>query len=258
VSAIQEWVLGWLEAIVDVLPLGYAFGAGMLSTVNPCGFAMLPAYVALYLGAQEVGFYERSAALRAAKAFVVGLTASAGFVLLFAVIGAAVSAGGSVLVAAMPWVAVIIGGGLVVLGVAMLAGRSLSAGAFARLADRIGDARTTGIRGFFLFGVAFGAASLSCTLPIFLMVVGSALATGGFLSGLVQFVSYGLGMSLVLIVLTLGIALFREGIIVSGLRRAIPYEQRAAAALLLLAGAYIVYYWLFKGELIKPLVARFS
>jgi len=35
------------------LPFGYAFGAGMVTTVSPCGIAMLPAYVSLYLEAKE-------------------------------------------------------------------------------------------------------------------------------------------------------------------------------------------------------------
>ncbi|MFQ5893527.1 MAG: cytochrome c biogenesis protein CcdA, partial [Nitrospinota bacterium] len=64
-------------------------------------------------------------------------------------------------------------------------------------------------------------------------------------------VSYGLGMAVVLIVLTLGMALFKEGIIVSRLRGVLPYVGRAAAVLLVLAGSYIVYYWLFKGGLIE-------
>jgi len=40
----------WLGSVADLLPVGYAFGAGMVSTVNPCGFALLPAYLGLYLG----------------------------------------------------------------------------------------------------------------------------------------------------------------------------------------------------------------
>ena len=36
-------------------PLGFAFAAGMASVVNPCGFAMLPAYLGLYLGDGEQG-----------------------------------------------------------------------------------------------------------------------------------------------------------------------------------------------------------
>ncbi|MFQ5852498.1 MAG: cytochrome c biogenesis CcdA family protein [Candidatus Binatia bacterium] len=250
-SEIQQFVTHWLDVLVNFLPVGYSFGAGMVSTVNPCGFAMLPAYLSLYLGAQDRTFYQRSVGLRTLKALFVSFTVSAGFVLLFAIIGAGISAGGSFLISAMPWVAIVTGVGLAILGLWMLGGRTVYAGSFARLASRISDPRSTSIRGFFLFGVAFGAASLSCTLPIFLVVVGSALATGGFLYGLVQFVSYGMGMGLVMILLTLSIALFKEGIIVTGLHGVLPYVERAAAVLLLFAGSYIVYYWLFKGRLIN-------
>ncbi len=31
-------------------PLAYAFTAGAVATVNPCGFAMLPAYLSYFLG----------------------------------------------------------------------------------------------------------------------------------------------------------------------------------------------------------------
>lgn len=250
-SEIQLFVWYWMERLVNFLPIGYSFGAGMVSTVNPCGFAMLPAYLSLYLGAQDEAFFRRSVGLRTLRALFVGVSVSTGFVLLFTVIGAAVSAGGSFLISAMPWLAMAIGAGLVILGLAMFVGRPISARFFGRVASRIGDPRSTGVRGFFLFGVAFAAASLSCTLPIFLVVVGSALASGGFLSGLLQFVSYGLGMAVVLIVLTLGMALFKEGLIVSRLRGVLPYVGRAAAVLLVLAGSYIVYYWLFKGGLIE-------
>ncbi len=253
-SEIQQVVLGWLDALVNVLPVGYAFGAGMVSTVNPCGFAMLPAYLSLYLGARDGAFYQRSAGLRTVKALLVGLTASAGFVVLFAAVGAVVSAGGRIVISAMPWMAVGIGAALVALGLAMLVGRTVSAASLARVAGRIGSPGATGVVGFFVFGVAFAAASLSCTLPIFLMVVGSTLTSGGFLAGLAQFVSYGVGMGLVLTALTLAVALFKEGIVVSGLRGVLPYAERAAAALVLLSGTYILYYWLIKGELISQLI----
>src|SRR5262249_14403303 len=35
-----------------LIPLGFAFGAGVVSAVNPCGFTMLPVYLGLYLGAR--------------------------------------------------------------------------------------------------------------------------------------------------------------------------------------------------------------
>ena len=84
-----------------------------------------------------------------------------------------------------------------------------------------------------------------------LMGSGSALAAGGFFSSLSQFIGYGLGMASIMILLTLGIALFKEGIVVSGLAKTLPYVERAAAVLLLVAGGYIVYYWFFKAGLIR-------
>lgn len=252
-TELQQLAVSWLEVLLAYLPVSYAVGAGMVSTANPCGFAMLPAYLSLYLGARDSGFYQRSVGFRTLKALLVGLIVSAGFVTLFAIVGAGISAGGSFLIPAMPWIALFIGLSLVVLGLAMLAGRSVPAGFMGRIAGRFRKPGSSGVRGFFLFGVAFGAASLSCTLPIFLMVVGSALASGGFISGLAQFVSYGVGMGLVLIGLTLGIAIFKEGIVVSGLRAVLPWAERAAAVLVVAAGGYILYYWLIKGQLIKTL-----
>jgi cytochrome c-type biogenesis protein len=99
-----------------------------------------------------------------------------------------------------------------------------------------------GVRGFFLFGLAYGLASLSGTLPVFLAVMGSSLTAGSFFSGAGQFVSYSLGLTSVFLVLTLALALFKEGVI-SRLRRVTTCVHPVSAALLMLAGAYIVLYW---------------
>ena len=41
-----------LPGVIDGL-FAYAFTTGMLATVNPCGFAMLPAYLSYFLGDRE-------------------------------------------------------------------------------------------------------------------------------------------------------------------------------------------------------------
>nr|MDP9488225.1 cytochrome c biogenesis protein CcdA [Actinomycetota bacterium] len=196
----------------------------------------------LYLGANEEDFAKRSSLMRLLSALLVGATVSSGFVLLFAASGLAISAGGSALLALMPALGTVIGAALVLIGLWMLAGRTLYTGVFERLASRVGDPGAVSMRGFFLFGLAYGAASLSCTLPVFLAVIGSSLATGGVLAGAGQFLGFGLGMAAVLMVLTLALAFFKQGL-VKWLRRAVPYVQLASAVLLVLAGAYIIYYW---------------
>jgi predicted N-acetyltransferase YhbS len=90
-----------------------------------------------------------------------------------------------------------------------------------------------------LFGIGYGVASLGCTLPIFLAVVGAA-ASGA--STVLVFAVYGAGMALVLTALSVGAALLREGL-ARGLRRLLPYMSRIAGALLMAAGGYLAYYW---------------
>ncbi len=241
-SELQGLLSGWLSGLVTVLPVGYAFGAGMVAAVNPCGFAMLPAYLSLYLGAQEEGFAKRSVLTRLLHALLVGATVSSGFVLLFGLAGVVISAGGNALLEAMPWVAIVIGGALILLGLWVLAGRSLYFGVFERFASRVGDPGNVSARGFFLFGLAYGAASLSCTLPVFLAVVGGGISADDFLSGAGRFVGYGLGMASVFLALTLALAFFKQGL-VARIKEAVPYVQLASAVLLVLAGGYMIFYW---------------
>ncbi|MBU1566306.1 MAG: cytochrome c biogenesis protein CcdA [Proteobacteria bacterium] len=248
---VQVEVSQWLGQVAGILPFGYAFGAGMVSAVNPCGFALLPVYLTLYLGAEDSRFRDRSLFLRLMKAFWIALVVTSGFALLFGVVGAIVAAGGTFLMGVMPWIAVIVGLTLMLLGVWMFLGNTLSAHFFLGLAGKIGDPREMSVLGFFLFGVAFGATSLGCTLPIFLMVVGSSATAGDFAAGILQFLSYILGMGCVMQILTLGIAVVKEGVVVGALRRVLPYVQKVSALLLLVAGGYIIFYWLSSGLLLE-------
>jgi cytochrome c-type biogenesis protein len=243
VSALQELLTGWLASISALLPVGFAFAAGMVAAVNPCGFAMLPAYLSLYLGAQEEVFAKRPAGARALRALMVSLAVSSGFVLLFGAAGFVVAAGGHALLGAMPWVGVFIGVVLSVVGLWMLAGHSLYTSFFQRIAGRVGSPNLPTPKGFFLFGLGYGAASLSCTLPVFLLVVGNGIAAGGFLSAMTRFIGYALGMASVIVTLTLALAFFKGGL-VAWFGRAMPHVRLASAILLLGAGVYLVLYWL--------------
>ncbi|MCH7662788.1 MAG: cytochrome c biogenesis protein CcdA, partial [Chloroflexi bacterium] len=101
----------------------------------------------------------------------------------------------------------------------------------------------------FVFGTVYAAGSLSCTLPIFLVVVGSALATQGFLAAFGQFISYALGMGIILILVMVGTALF-QGTVLRLLKSAVPYVHRVSAMFLIGAGVYLLYYWIFFADAI--------
>lgn len=206
-----------------------AFAAGMLATVNPCGFAMLPAYLGLFIG-------DRSPTRRSAIA--VGATVSLGFVAVFLVTGLLVSSGIRAVVGWIPWMAVLVGVGLVAVGVAELRGVHL----LARLPGMRRSSADRSFRGLVGFGASYGVASLSCTLPIFLSLIAGAVASRSLVESLAVFLAYGAGMSLVVITLTLGLAVGRDRI----LRSLQPLRARLSTIsgwVLIFAGGFIVWYW---------------
>ena len=227
----------------------FAFAAGLASAVNPCGFAMLPAYLGLYLGSGLEG--EKPAPLRQfAQALLVGAAVTAGFVVLFGLAGAVIGLGASFVVSFIPWIGLIIGVLLTITGAWLVGGGKIYAGIAAQAASHIGNPGQVGIKGYFLFGISYGIASLSCTLPIFLVVLGLSAADSGFLHTVVNFLLFAMGMGLVILALTLGIAFFRSAM-VGGLRRALPYIQPVGYWLMVAAGTYIIFYWLTIGGLIQ-------
>jgi cytochrome c biogenesis protein CcdA len=172
-----------------------------------------------------------------------------GFILLFGVTGLVIGVGASFVVSVMPWLGMGIGVLLAVAGSWMLSGGKLYTGVAGRVANRIGNPNQVGFRGYFLFGLSYGTASLSCTLPIFLVVVGTTLAVSGIPAAVAQFVLYAMGMGFIIMLLTVGMALFQSAV-VSTMRKALPYIQLVSAGMMILAGSYIVFYWLTLGGLL--------
>ncbi len=245
----QAEISQWLTEAARLLPLGYDFGAGMVSAVNPCGFSMLPVYLTLYLGAGGTDFRKEGWRQRLLRGLWISSLVTAGFAVLFGTVGVFVSFGGSYLHSIIPYLTLVSGVLLLLLGGWMLAGRRLSFPVFQRISAAIGDPRDISSKGFFLFGLAFGAASLGCSLPIFLMVVGGSLTSGNFIGGLWHFICYIAGMGSIILFLTLGIALLKEGMVVGWLQKIIPWIEKISAVLLLLAGGYIIYHLFSAGLL---------
>lgn len=246
---IQVAISQLIGQVADFLPVGYAFGAGMVSAVNPCGFFMLPVYITLYLGAEEEDYVEQGLLSRIWKATWIAIMVTVGFGVLFGIVGAVVSVTGYYLMAVMPWFALAVGVLLMCLGIWILMGNSVSLPIMSRVVDWVGDFRKMSSLGYFLFGLAFGATSLGCTLPIFLAVVGSSVTAGNVVAGLLQFISYVLGMGMVMHILTLGIAMVKKRFVLGAMRRVVPYIHKISALFLLTAGAYILYYWISSGIL---------
>jgi cytochrome c-type biogenesis protein len=218
--------------------LAYAFGVGMVATFNPCGFAMLPAFLSYFLGLEGATRPDgRDAQATVLRALAVGATLTAGFVVVFGVLGLVLRPVLSTVQEYLPWVTIVLGVVLVGLGVFMLAGRTFTVN-LPKLTKGTDSREFTSV---FLFGVSYALVSLSCTIALFIAAVVTTVETESFLVGMGAFLAYALGMGLVIMVLTLALALARQGL-VRNLRRVLPYVNRISGVLLLVAGAYVAYY----------------
>jgi cytochrome c biogenesis protein CcdA len=223
------------------LPLALALVAGAVAAVNPCGFALLPAYLAMLVSDAPADGVQgtRGQVLRAAR---FSLAMTAGFVAVFGVFGAVIARLSLSVERYLPVVTLAIGVVLVVLGVWVLRGGHVPG---IRLAGRVGLAPRSTLGSQVLYGVAFAAASLSCTVAPFLAVTGAASRTADTGGVLLTFVAYALGMGSVVTALAMAVAL-AQGSLVHRLRSASPVIERVSGLLLVLAGAYIAWYAWFE------------
>jgi cytochrome c-type biogenesis protein len=201
--------------------------------INPCGFLLLPAFLSFYLGADERRL--PPAPTRVLQGLLVGALVTVGFLGFFALVGLPVSYGVGAIARAVPWAGLATGAALALAGLLTLLGKQLRLPAQLRVQPR----RERRLGAMLVFGVGYGAASLGCTLPLFLTLVGASLSGGGKLTA---FVAYGAGMAVVLMALSVLVALAREGA-ARAVRPLLPYMNRLAGLLLLASGGYLFYYW---------------
>jgi len=227
---------------VDTGLLALALVAGAVAAFNPCGFALLPAYLSVLVAGtpdeSENVRATRAAAVRAIR-FAVGMTI--GFVAVFGLFGAVVTPLALSIERYLPYVTVVIGVTLIGLGVWLLLGHSL---AIRGLAGR-GTGPTQRWGSQIGYGVTFALASLSCTIAPFLAVTSTALGAASWVNAMGAFVAYGLGMGTVVLVLALAVATSSAGV-AAKMRRAGPLITRLSGVLLVIAGAYVTWYGWFE------------
>ncbi len=212
---------------------GLAFAAGMVAAFNPCGFAMLPAYLTTVV--QRDGGGQIAALSRALGATAV---MAAGFLTVFGLFGLLTVPVASTVQRYLPYATVAIGISLVALGVWLMSGRDVPGFPVGR------DARwapTARLGSMFGYGVGYALASLSCTVGPFLAVTGSSLRSGSAMGTLLVYVAYAGGIALVVGVLAVAVAL-ASGAVIDRMRRVLPHVNRLSGAILVPVGLYVAYY----------------
>jgi cytochrome c-type biogenesis protein len=234
-----------------------ALTAGMLGAVNPCGFAVLPAYLSVLVAADRTDTAPGAVgrALRCAAALTLG------YVAVFGAFGLLLAPLAGRLGPRLPWLTMGFGVLLAALGAWLLAGRGLPALARAVRAPRL----TGSVGSTALFGMAYAVSSLGCAVGPFLAIVVSAVRAGSPVRAVALFLAFAAGMGVAVAVAAVAAALLRHSVL-ARLRRAGAAVPRLGGAVLLVAGAYLAYYGWYehrlatdpRGALGDPVVAAAS
>jgi len=172
------------------------FGAGMLTSMTPCIYPMIPITAGVICG---------SAGTSPARSRVVGLTLTyaTGLALLYATLGLLAGLSGTLFgtVSASPWARFTIANLLLIFGLAMLG--VLPVAAPTRLVQWAGRLEGGSYPAVFLLGASSGLVAAPCGAPAFAAVLTWVSTTGSGVLGFVYLFVFSLGMTALLIVVGL-------------------------------------------------------
>ena len=211
-----------------------AFAAGLVAALNPCGFAMLPAYLVFVVrgeGASDPETRTRTSMGLAAVGRALAATGGMGlgFLTVFGLFGALTIPAGATVQRYLPYAVVVVGIVLVALGIWLLLGRELTL-----LIPRYPGGRgtpTARLGSMYGYGVSYAITSLSCTVGPFLAVTAAGLRRGSLIGSASIYLAYIAGLTLVIGVLAVAAAVASSAV-VNRLRRILPYVNRISGALL--------------------------
>ena len=216
--------------------LSLSFIRGLIASINPCGFVLLPTYLMYFLGISANDPQAQRAPI--SRALTVGAMVSAGFFVVFFAIGAATQYWTNSLLENAKYATLVIGVLFVVLGIAILFGFKLP---FTTPRVDIGERDQT-VRAMFLYGIAYAVASIGCTLPLFIATLFQTGERRGYWAGVANVVAYAAGMALVVLSLTLALATANLGF-VRWLRAKMQYVEMVSGAFVFLSGLYLLWYF---------------
>ncbi len=226
--------------MVDFVLLSLALAAGAAAFFNPCGFAVLPAYISNYFSKSQK---KSSPAKSLFSGVSVGVIATLGFIFLFVILGMLLKFVSRDIGNYIPWIDFVLGLVLIGFGLLLIVGRGFG------FTVPVRSLPLENNFSFFQYGIVYGLASLGCTLPIFLSVAFGSLAAT-FVEGIFMFFAYAIGMSLPFIAVTIATVLSKD-IFVSKLQSYLKYMKTINAIILIFVGLYLIYFQLNAGLLVR-------
>src|SRR6476469_10273360 len=212
--------------------------------MKPCGFAMLPAYIALWVRGSGDG----GAPTAVSRAVAATAAMTLGVLAVFGTFGFLTVSLASTVQKYMPYLTVFIGIALVALGAWLLSGPELTLSLPYTSSHTASTTPTTRLGSMFGYGVGYAIASLSCTVGPFLAVTGAGVGGTSVVSRVWIYLAYAAGFALVVGALAVAVALAGSAL-VERMRRILPYVNRIGGVVLILVGLYVGYYGYYEVRL---------
>lgn len=224
---------GWTEALSNdpLVALGFMFGAGLLTSLTPCVYPMIPITGAVVAGSSRAG-QSRGRTLSLSLVYAVGLA------LLYAVLGAVAGVTGEIFgtVSASPWARLAIGNLLLLFALVML--DVLPVPVPRALLDRASATGGGSYGAVFLMGAMSGVVAAPCGAPAFAVVLTWVAATGAGLWGFAYLFVFSLGMTALLV--AVGVFAGLSSRLPKGGSWMLWVKRSAAVVMIVMAEYYIV------------------
>jgi cytochrome c-type biogenesis protein len=179
-----------------LLAVALMFAAGVLTSLTPCVYPMIPITVGVIGGTADAG-RTRGRTVTLTLTYVLGLA------VFYAILGTIAGATGTLFgtIGANPWARFAIGNLLLLFGLAMLDVFPVSAPR--RVLAWVGGVKGGTIPGVFLLGATSGIVAAPCGAPAFAAVLTWVAGTGSPALGFFYLLAFSLGMTALLVVVGL-------------------------------------------------------
>jgi cytochrome c-type biogenesis protein len=227
---------------MDLTSIVFAFTAGFIAFFSPCAFPMLPAYISYYLGLidqKDNNIYQKNKIKLFSEGVIGGISCAIGAISVLLIIGIGISMlGNAVRELIKENIAIIepiVGVILIIMGFVMIFGLSIKIPIKKSPSGK-------GNKSLFVYGILYALVAAGCTAPIFISVIIRAFASSSFFDGILIFLSYAMGLGILLIIITI-IITTTKNVILSKIKKILPHIQRLGAIVLITVGIWLIYYY---------------
>jgi|SRR3989338_1581179 len=222
-----------------------AFSAGIVSFLNPCGFALIPVHITYYFKNSNL---ENSSLLkRLIFGMKFGLTVCLGITAVFLSLGILMNYLGKGMLKYSGWVELASGIILITIGLFYLfkLEEKFRISRVINIGEKLKSIKIKNKNlSSFLYGAGFSIASIGCALPVFLLITAGSLKLHGAFEGSLVFLMYSAGMSFFMLSLTLAIAISKEAMERIS-KNFLPFLYKIGPVIVVLSGIYLIYNQIF-------------